>query len=156
MDIEPLMVTSRAVTSAVVRSLEEVDPGMPLPQLRALVMIGMHQPVTVGAIAVALGINPSNASRACDRLVERALVRRGADGADARRVSLSLTGAGAALLDQVLDRRRQELAAVVDAMDPEQRRALLTALEVFNEAAVRVGLLVTAEAPERHFVELLR
>ena len=156
MDIEPLMVTSRAVTSAVVRSLEEVDPGMPLPQLRALVMIGMHQPVTVGEIAKGLGINPSNASRACDRLVERRLVARGADEADARRVSLSLTGAGATLLDQVLDRRRQELSAVVEAMAPQQREALLDALDAFNEAAVRTGLLVTAEAPERHFVELLR
>lgn len=154
MDIEPLMVASRAVTSAVVRSLEEINPGMPLPQLRALVMVGMYQPVTVGAIAERLGINPSNASRACDRLAERGFLRRGADGEDARRVSLALTDAGATLLDQVLDRRRHELSQVVEAMEPAQREALLEAIEVFNQAAVRVGLLASAE--ETHFVELLR
>ncbi len=156
MDIEPLMVASRAVTSAVVRSMEEVDPALPLPQVRALVMVGMYQPMTVGAIAEGLGINPSNASRACDRLVERGLVGRNADDTDARRVALALTTAGAALLDQVLGRRRQELAAVVEAMEPQRRAALLEALHAFNEAAVQVGLLVTAQAPERHFVELLR
>jgi hypothetical protein len=41
-------------------------------------------------------------------------------------------------------------------MEPSQREVLLDALDAFNEAAVRTGLLVTAEAPERHFVELLR
>lgn len=150
------MVASRAVTSAVVRSLEHLEPPMPLPQLRALVMVGMYQPMTVGAIAEGLGINPSNASRACDRLVERGLLVRGADDSDARRVSLSVSSAGATMLDQVLDRRRRELSDVVEALEPEQREALLQALEVFNQAAVRVGLLVSADAPERHFVELLR
>lgn len=156
MEIEPLMVASRAVTTAVVRSLEEVAPSMPLPQLRALVTIGTYQPITVGAIAEGLGINPSNASRACDRLVDRGLVRRVPDSADGRRVCLSLTRSGAALLDQVLTRRRAELDSVVRAMTPKERTTLMDALRAFNEAAVRTGLLISTEATEPRLLELLR
>src|SRR3954451_7164822 len=115
-DIEPLIEASQVITGIIVHSLSEVDSAVTVPQLRVLVMLSQDERVNVNAVAAELGVNASNASRTCDRLVELGLVRRADDPEDRRRVRLSLTASGERLLTAVMDRRRREFAAIVDDM----------------------------------------
>ena len=83
-DITPLMLASRAVAAAMVRSLESVDASVSVPQMRVLVLLWTGEPLNLSAVAEGLGVNASNASRTCDRLVSAGLVDRGELTADRR------------------------------------------------------------------------
>jgi DNA-binding MarR family transcriptional regulator len=67
-------------------------------------------------IAAELNVNPSTATRMCERLVRKDLVHRNRTGADRREVSLRLTDAGAAIVAEVTKRRRVELVRIVAAL----------------------------------------
>jgi DNA-binding MarR family transcriptional regulator len=137
-DLAPLVRASQVVTAAIVHSLATVDPSVSVPQLRVLVMVANHGPLSVGAVANALGVNASNASRTCDRLVNAGLLDRRPAAHDRRQVDLTLTEAGAGLVADVMERRRRELAEVVARMPLADQRALVRALEPFNDAAAAV------------------
>lgn len=134
-DLDPLVRASRVVTAAIVRSLAAVDGSVSVPQLRILVMVGNHGPLRMGEVAEALGVNASNASRSCDRLVNAGLLDRRPATTDRRRVALTLSPAGEALVESVMARRRTELATVVARMSVADQRALMEGLEPFNAAA---------------------
>src|SRR3954453_17580840 len=133
--IEPLIEASQVMTGIIVHSLSEVDSTVTVPQLRVLVMVSQDARVNVNAVAAELGVNASNASRTCDRLVERGLLRRKDDPADRRRVLLSLTKPGHRLIAAVMDRRRREFAEIVADMRDTDRRALMRSLQAFTSAA---------------------
>src|SRR4051812_45723731 len=133
--IEPLIEASQVMTGIIVHSLSEVDSTVTVPQLRVLVMVSQDARVNVNAVAAELGVNASNASRTCDRLVERGLLRRKDDPADRRRVLLSLTKTGHRLITTVMDRRRREFAEIVADMRDTDRRGLMRSLQAFTTAA---------------------
>src|SRR4051794_21977686 len=134
-DIEPLIEASQVMTGIIVHSLSEVDSGVTVPQLRVLVMVSHGVRVNVNAVAAELGVNASNASRTCDRLVELGLVSRTEDPEDRRRVLLSLTTAGQRLLTAVMDRRRREFLAIVADMPDVGRGRVMRSLRAFTMAA---------------------
>src|SRR3954447_14231384 len=134
-DIEPLIESSEVITGIIVHSLPEVNSGVTVPQLRVLVMLSQDERVNVNAVAAELGVNASNASRTCDRLVERGLLRRKDDPADRRRVLLSLTKTGHRLITTVMDHRRREFAEIVADMRDTDRRGLMRSLQAFTTAA---------------------
>ena len=86
-------------------------------------------------MARGLGVHPSNATRACDRLVAAGLLDRRDDPADRRNLQLQLTGRGQALVDEVMDRRRHAIAEVLARMPALQRTALVPVLVTFADAA---------------------
>ena len=135
LDISQLMFASRAVLAAAVRALESVDASVSVPQMRVLVLLWTGEPLNLSAVAEGLGVNASNASRTCDRLVAAGLVNRGEDVVDRRHVSLTLTPRGRSFVEKLMDRRERELATIVARMSEPARRRLMTALEPFNEAA---------------------
>lgn len=137
--LDALMRASRVITAAIVRSLASVDNAITVPQLRTLVLVGGQGPLTVTAVAEALGVNASNASRTCERLVTAGLLDRRAADEDRRRVALTLTPAGEQVVDQVMRRRRDELAQVVERMEPADRAALAQAIGTFATAAESVA-----------------
>ena len=63
------MLASRAVLAAAVRALESVDRSVTVPQMRVLVLLWTGEPLNLSAVTEGLGVNASNASRTCDRLV---------------------------------------------------------------------------------------
>jgi DNA-binding MarR family transcriptional regulator len=138
-DIGPLVRASQVVSAAIVHSLATVDSSITVPQLRVLVMVADHAPLSMSAVADALGVNASNASRTCDRLVTAGLLDRRPATHDRRQVALSLTAAGRALVNDVMERRRTELAEVVGRMSLPDQLALVRALEPFNAAADAAG-----------------
>lgn len=134
-DISQLMLASRAVLAAAVRALESVDRSVSVPQMRVLVLLWTGEPLNLSAVADGLGVNASNASRTCDRLVAAGLVDRGELAVDRRHVALTLTERGRAFVEELMERREQELAAIVARMTEADHRRLMRALEPFNEAA---------------------
>jgi DNA-binding MarR family transcriptional regulator len=153
---DALMATSRVITAAVVRSLSKVNSQLTVPQLRVLVMVSAEQGLSINGVASGLGVNASNASRTCERLVAAGLLHRDEHADDRRRVVLTLSPAGRRLVDSVMEVRRTELLNVVAKMKPADRRQLAEALAAFNAAAQRViEEQGAADAPDQHLLAWL-
>ena len=110
-------------------------PAVPPAQLRVLTIVARGRQTNMSRLAEALGVVPSSASRLCDRLEATGLLRRVPDPRDRREVRLLLTPAARRLLEELRDRRRAALAAVLDRMTPAGRQDLVRALAAFDAAA---------------------
>ncbi|MCU1398691.1 MAG: transcriptional regulator, MarR family [Acidimicrobiales bacterium] len=132
---EAVLTASRALVAVAARSLATVDAQVTVPQFRALVVLSSRGPQPVGALAEALAIHPSTATRLCDRLVSKRLVRRAVSRENRRETTISLSPAGRDLVDRVTNIRRNEIAAIVARVPVQTRAAMVTALTAFAEAA---------------------
>ncbi len=150
-----LMELSKLITAVVAHSLALVDPTVTVPQLRVLVMVGSQGPVNVSTVAAALGVNPSNASRTCDRLVAAGLLDRREAEADRRNVALTVTRSGQELIDSLLGHRRTFFDAVVSEMGDADRQRLTRALGAFTEAVRRAGAHQRLRVDETRLLEWL-
>jgi DNA-binding MarR family transcriptional regulator len=129
---EALARVSRTFMAVTARSLSAVDADLTLVQFRALVVLRLAGSQNLGQLAEALGIQSSSTSRLCDRLFAKGLIDRQTSPTDRREVALALTLDGRRLVDQVLKRRRREIAELVADIPPAQRRALIDALQGFS------------------------
>jgi DNA-binding MarR family transcriptional regulator len=139
--IESLLLASRAMVALAGRTLAELDPDVTLPQSRALIVLASRGPQRVTDIAADLGVAPSTATRMCDRLVRKGLIRRYRSSSNRREVRLSLTTSGQSLVRDLTKRRRAELARYVEAIPSDAYGHINSALQTFSSA---VG-----ELPER-------
>ena len=90
-----------------------------------LVLISSRGPLNLNAVAQAMGVHPSNATRACDGLVNAGLLDRRDSPSDRRNVSLDLTPAGRELVQTMVAHRRDAIAQVLQRMPETRRRALI-------------------------------
>ena len=120
------------------RSLAEHESEVSLPQYRTLVVLGSRGPQRIVDLAQALGVDPSTATRMCDRLVRKRLITRRRDVVDRRGVTLDLSAAGQRLVTRVAQRRRQEIARILEMVDPAQYETLVRAFTTFGDAAGEV------------------
>jgi DNA-binding MarR family transcriptional regulator len=100
--------------------------GLSAQQHQALLAIKGHAgrgPITVGALAEKLALQPHSAVGLLDRLAKRGLARRRPDPVDRRKVDVSLTPAGEALIRQLSAVHREELRRLAPEL-----RALLRSL----------------------------
>jgi DNA-binding MarR family transcriptional regulator len=104
-------------------------------QLRVLTLANTGAAINVNGLARALRVNPSSASRLCDRLEAMGLLRRQPDAQDRREVRLQLTPAAHELLAQWRQHRRDALLAVLTKMPTPARQDLLRSLRAFSAAA---------------------
>jgi DNA-binding MarR family transcriptional regulator len=95
--------------------------------------------VSVGEVARVLAVEHSTASRLIDRAARGGFVVRGPSPADARRVALTLTPAGAALHERAVAFRLRRLGQVVGGWPADDVRALAGLLEKFTAAAAEAG-----------------
>jgi DNA-binding MarR family transcriptional regulator len=133
--VAALMRASKVVAAAIAHSLAVADAKVTLPQLRVLVMVMEGGPLNMLSVAEGLGVNPSNASRTCDRLVRGGLLDRREDPSDRRNVALTLTPAGRRLVAAMLRQREVVFAQVVARMRPRDRSQLVNGLTAFSDAA---------------------
>lgn len=133
--VDAVLWASRALVGIAAASVAEVEDEVTVPHLRILVMVDTWGPLNLAAVAEALGVNPSNASRAADRLIKAGLLDRRDSPTDRRNLNLTLTKAGKALVDRVSAHRREAISAVLDRMTPEDRDSLAAALRRFAAAA---------------------
>ncbi len=110
------------------------SPAVPPAQLRVLTIVAANRHTNMSRLAEALAVVPSSASRLCDRLEATGMLHRVPDPRDRREVRLLLTASARRLLDELRDRRRAVLGAVLTRMSPADQQDLVRALRAFADA----------------------
>jgi DNA-binding MarR family transcriptional regulator len=125
---------SRAFVGLTARSLAGIDGDVTLPQFRVLVVLAVRSAQRSVVIAEELGVNPRRGTRMCDRLVRKGLIPRLRSTSDRRVVRLRLARAGHDIVEQVINRRRHELARLVAAAADLRQPVVTQALFAFAQA----------------------
>lgn len=133
--VDAVMWASRALVGIAAASVAEVEDRLSIPQLRVLVLVGTRGPLSLAVVANELEIDPSNASRTVDKLIKQGLLDRRDAPEDRRKLALTLTPSGAALVQTVTDHRRDAIAAVLKKLSASQRDDLAAAFDTFAAAA---------------------
>lgn len=133
--VDAVMWASRSLVGIAAASVAEVEDRVSIPQLRILVLVGTRGPLGLGVVADELGVDSSNASRAVDKLIKAGLLDRRDSPEDRRKLALTLTPSGAALVQTVTDHRRDAIAAVLKRLTASQRDGLAAAFDTFAVAA---------------------
>ena len=126
--VDAVLSASRVLVAVAARSLADVGEEVTLTQYRTLVVLASRGPQNLAGLADAVGVTPATATRMCDRLVRKDLVRRRTGRDDRRQLRVALTGKGRSLVDAVTDRRRQEIARIMNEIPPEEQVVLVHAL----------------------------
>jgi DNA-binding MarR family transcriptional regulator len=134
-EVDAVMRASRVIAGIVAESVAQAEEAVTLPQLRALVLVATRAEVNASAVAAALDVHPSNATRLLDRLVQAGLLVRREALTDRRNVELSLTDAGVRLVQSVMEQRRSGFRRILERMAAPERRQLGLALQHFADAA---------------------
>ncbi len=135
---DAVMTASRVLVAVAARSLADHETEISLQQYRALVVLasrGTQRPVD---LAEALGVDPSTATRLCDRLAAKRLITRRRPSTDRRIVHLGLSDKGRSLVQAVTERRRAEIGRILDALPRGEHDGLVRSLRAFGEAAGEV------------------
>lgn len=125
---------SRLLVAVSARSIAAVDESISLAQFRLLVVLSTRGQRKVTELADALGVNPSTATRAVDRLIDAGLVDRRTNPRSRRESQVSLTAAGERVVRRVTASRRAEIAAIVARMPRTHQRGIVRALSAFSQA----------------------
>lgn len=136
--IETVLTTSRVFVALAARSLAAIGLEVTLPQYRLLIVLAGHGPQSLGSLSEFLAVNASTATRMCDRLVRKGLIRRRTSSHDRREVRLALTTSARQLVDEATKIRRIELERLLKAVPVGEQRALIHALSYLNTAAGEV------------------
>lgn len=121
------------------RSLMQPSPVLQLdltmPQLKALVAIGLRGPMRLNHLAEAIGATPTGVTGIVDRLAERGYLERSSDPSDRRATVVALRAPGEAVLTEMYAAGREDIQRVLagmadDDLDDVERgmRALLRAI----------------------------
>ncbi len=139
--VDAVLEASRALVAVAARSLAQAGEDVTLAQYRMLVVLAAHGPQRLVDVAAALGVDPSTATRMCDRLVRKSFISRRRASTDRRTVRVSIAPLGRDLVVEVTRNRRAELATILRRMSDQDRGEVLSALRAFGDAA--------GEVPER-------
>jgi DNA-binding MarR family transcriptional regulator len=141
-----VLAATRALVGLAARTLADQEE-LTVLQYRALVVLETKGTTRVAALADALEVSPSTATRLCDRLVAKALVRRRRSIDDRREVRIELAPLGQALVEKITERRLVAIRAVLEAVDPACYPAMLVGFGEFGQAV--------AVAPHQDWSEAL-
>jgi DNA-binding MarR family transcriptional regulator len=133
-ELDALLAASRILVAISAQSIAAVDDVVDLTQVRALVVVASRGSVSLGELADAARLHLSTASRMCDRLVAGGLVDRADDPSNRRQLTLSLTKAGNALVQQVMQHRRDALEPILAQLSASRRAQLVSVLQDFAAA----------------------
>jgi DNA-binding MarR family transcriptional regulator len=136
---DAFITASRALVGMAIRSIDSAGETITVSQHRVLVILAARGPQTVGDVATELAVNPSNATRHCERLARLGLVTKQRSRLDGRIVEVSLSREGRRLLEAVNEARRREVLAVLEQMDPADVVGAVRALDAFSDAAREVA-----------------
>ena len=134
--LDAVIAGSRVLVGIATRSLDHSGADITLPQCRALVTLTQLGPLSLVGLAEALGVNPSTATRMCDRLVTKGLVSR--ERADVG-LSLTPTPEGLKVVQRITRARRNELRRIIAQLDEDERRHLVRCMDSFRTAAGELG-----------------
>jgi DNA-binding MarR family transcriptional regulator len=118
---DSLVQVSFAVIAVLSRVAAEQD--VSLTQLRALGILRDRKP-TMAELASYLGLERSTVSGLVDRAVQRGLVQKSTDPADARSVRVSLTERAARLEGPIIAEIGELMAPLTDRLNTSERKRL--------------------------------
>jgi len=136
--VDAVLSASRVLVAVAARSLGDVAEEVTLTQYRTLVVLASRGPQSLADLAEAVDVTPPTATRMCDRLIKKGLIRRRHDRGDRRLIRLNLTRQGHELVDAVTERRRTEIAELLVAIPSEQQTGLVDSLQRLTSAAGEV------------------
>jgi DNA-binding MarR family transcriptional regulator len=131
--VDAVLSASRVFVAIAVRSLADTAEEVTLAQYRALVVLASRGTQTLAGLAANLQVTPATATRMCDRLVRKGLIRRAHERSDRRTIRLDLTTSGRELVDEVTRRRRREIRALLKSVPTAEQSALVHALSLLTE-----------------------
>lgn len=137
--VAAVMLAAQTLVGFAAQSVVAVEDRVTLPQLRILTLVAGRGSLNLLTLAQAMGIHPSNATRAVDRLVAANLLRRAESSHDRRHLLLELTQDGRELIESVTAHRRVAIAEVLARMPASRRRSLVGAMRSFGQAAGEVA-----------------
>ncbi|MEV6233933.1 MarR family winged helix-turn-helix transcriptional regulator [Saccharopolyspora shandongensis] len=115
------------------------ERGLRLWDMAALAALADFGPHAQRDLAVRLGVDPSDMAKAVDQLATAGYVDRARDMADRRRVSVSLTPAGRAVLADLDAEARAVQDQVLEPLDAKERQLLQGLLLRVHEGLADVG-----------------
>lgn len=131
-----------------------ITPG----QTNALLILYLHDDLTMGELSAEIYLAESAATRLVDRLVKMNLVKRRGDNKDRRVVRVFLSSYGRQLAGLVFERRSKRFHNLATHLAPKERDMLIDSvkavLRVFEELEVEAALKIkgqeeTEEAQKR-------
>jgi DNA-binding MarR family transcriptional regulator len=132
----------RLAVGLVVRRLRHEgarDGELTMPEASALGRLDRGGTATAAQLAKAEQISPQSIGATIASLQRRGLIRRDADPDDGRRITLSLTPAGAAALHARRSARTDRLARALEAeLTGPERRALAAAVPLLRRLAENI------------------
>ncbi len=134
-EVDAVMHAAQVLVAVVARSVDAVESVVTLPQLRILMLVATREQMNLSAVAEALRVHPSNASRTCDRLVGDKLLERRDSTTDRRNLVLELSPQGRELVASVIESRRAAMRDILTGMSAADRRGLVPVLTAFSAAA---------------------
>ena len=134
---DSLLRATRELMAMAIRTVGDGPVPVTLVQHRVLLILEESGPLSVSEVAAQLGVDQSNASRHCSRLVGLGLLRRTPAARDRRSVEVRLTAAGRSQVLAVRDARRAWAEEVLSRLSPDEGREAVRALELFAAAAAR-------------------
>ena len=94
--VDAVLAASRVLVGVSAQSIAAVEDSLTVVQFRALVIVASRGPIHLSALADAMRVHPSNATRTCDRLVADGLLDRRENPHDRRHLALTLNRTGPA------------------------------------------------------------
>lgn len=118
-------------------SRELTGLGITPSQINALLVLYLHDSLTMGELSSEIYLAESAATRLVNRLVNLNLVKRRGDEKDRRVVRVALTAYGRQLSRLVFERRSFRFNNLAQRLDPSERESLVVSLQavlrVFEE-----------------------
>ncbi|MDH3232715.1 MAG: MarR family transcriptional regulator [Alphaproteobacteria bacterium] len=141
------------VTNRVSATLERMYSrryGINVTGWRILAVLGMRAPLSSRALSDEVAMDAVAISRAIEQLVRLGLVSRRSDPKDRRRHSLRLSAKGQKVHDEIVPVARGIERAVLDALAPEDREALVRIMKTLAE---RSTVILSDERDWREFLD---
>jgi len=112
------------------RSRRPLD--LTVPQFRALAFVNCNEGASLWQVAHHMGLTPPSASRLVDGLIARGLMTRQGHPADRRRVRLTVTDRGRAMLEASTQGTVAYLADKLSGLDADSRAVIDEAVEALR------------------------
>jgi DNA-binding MarR family transcriptional regulator len=119
------------------------EPGLSVPQFRALLHIGRNSNISMKEVAGHLGLTAATTSTLVDGLVKRGLARRTPSSNDRRRVIVSLTSEGCTDMEDSERETQRALAAAIAHLSPEEVHAVRQSMTALRR------VFIASPSPER-------
>lgn len=107
-------------------------PDLSVPQFRALLYVSRRPGASLSDVAEHLGLSLPSVSKLVDRLVTRGLVTRQSAADDRRRVTLALTEAGQATLQEAVQFTRARLLEDLATLPAEECAVVVQAMTILR------------------------